>query len=568
MENPNSPYYRRNSDDYVTNRGDKSPKNGFASPKRSFNNFKCRICNNPILKMDSQIDFEGKNIHIRCLNHTLWHKPNCDCLIYTSSRYQNRSQSPNPWSEDFDHGIGNSEHSNQHSNSTNSLVNLSINSSQDNLRAKSPFGSNRSSGRLNIEEFIPFDHHETFQFISKLIQPSNINHLRMINSNFVLEASRKNQAANLSAFLQCQFDPFVINFQDEFGRTALIWASQRGHIKCCEILVQFGANMDIKNKFGYTALILASKRGNAKVVELLLRFGADCNIVNDEGLTAFDVAKTPDIRKLLLPSKYYLDGSPRSVNIFNDNNNNMNNDLNNNNNSFTTTATNNKNYFQPISYSKQANGLGPLSLPPPTQHDYEIPLQPESTSSLSGMLGSGLGLSGKTSTSHSHPSDYSFSNSSSSKSNGSLSSLLNFSNSNHNNNNNMSSGNLSITQSSPYSRGRSGSGSGLGLGFNEQNMLYNNTDMNSTTSLSSMSVMQNYNTNSNYSHSPGKSAPTIGQLQANPFHKQQYPQHPPPPPPPPPHMHQQHHMYQQQPILNRPNGQDESGMWYTTTIKR
>ena len=59
-----------------------------------------------------------------------------------------------------------------------------------------------------------------------------------------------------------------------FNKTALMWASQGGHIDIVKLLIESGANMNIKDKYGETALIIAYKHDRQKIVDLLKNYGA------------------------------------------------------------------------------------------------------------------------------------------------------------------------------------------------------------------------------------------------------------------------------------------------------
>eukprot|EP00615_Pteridomonas_danica_P004322 CAMPEP_0114336568 /NCGR_PEP_ID=MMETSP0101-20121206/5796_1 /TAXON_ID=38822 ORGANISM="Pteridomonas danica, Strain PT" /NCGR_SAMPLE_ID=MMETSP0101 /ASSEMBLY_ACC=CAM_ASM_000211 /LENGTH=466 /DNA_ID=CAMNT_0001468539 /DNA_START=497 /DNA_END=1897 /DNA_ORIENTATION=- len=68
--------------------------------------------------------------------------------------------------------------------------------------------------------------------------------------------------------------------------TALICSSCYGHDKCVSLLLDAGAEKDAINNNGETALIWASYQGNDKCVSLLIDAGAETNIVDKDGLTA------------------------------------------------------------------------------------------------------------------------------------------------------------------------------------------------------------------------------------------------------------------------------------------
>jgi len=70
------------------------------------------------------------------------------------------------------------------------------------------------------------------------------------------------------------------------GYTVLMWASIWGRIDIIELLLDNGADLNIKDGDGNTALIWASICGQTDVVRLLLDRGAKMNIQNNSGNTA------------------------------------------------------------------------------------------------------------------------------------------------------------------------------------------------------------------------------------------------------------------------------------------
>jgi len=59
---------------------------------------------------------------------------------------------------------------------------------------------------------------------------------------------------------------------------ALVWSIHKCHEDIAELLINLGADVNIKDDDGYTPLICASKNGLEKIVKLLLSMGADVNI--------------------------------------------------------------------------------------------------------------------------------------------------------------------------------------------------------------------------------------------------------------------------------------------------
>ena len=75
------------------------------------------------------------------------------------------------------------------------------------------------------------------------------------------------------------------------GDTALMIASNLGHLKIVQLLLKKNAKLDIKNKRGDTALTCASAEGHLEVVKALLNKNAKVDIKNEMGCTAVQSAE-------------------------------------------------------------------------------------------------------------------------------------------------------------------------------------------------------------------------------------------------------------------------------------
>ncbi len=69
-----------------------------------------------------------------------------------------------------------------------------------------------------------------------------------------------------------------VNHQDEYGNTALRYASRYNNIEIVRLLLKFRANVNLQNNDGWTALITASMRGDVEIVRLLLKFRANVDL--------------------------------------------------------------------------------------------------------------------------------------------------------------------------------------------------------------------------------------------------------------------------------------------------
>jgi len=108
-------------------------------------------------------------------------------------------------------------------------------------------------------------------------------------------------------------DSLSVNPRDKHGWTPLIWASSRGHIDMCELLIRRGALLNVKEETnGWTALHLAAINGHLDIALLLLESGASKRRVDRWGDTAHECAPRPmkgpqgdqarELRKLLRPT--------------------------------------------------------------------------------------------------------------------------------------------------------------------------------------------------------------------------------------------------------------------------
>jgi serine/threonine-protein phosphatase 6 regulatory ankyrin repeat subunit B len=80
-----------------------------------------------------------------------------------------------------------------------------------------------------------------------------------------------------------------------------MFASEKGNSDVVDLLLPKIDidNVNLQNKDGWTALMLASYHGHINIINLLINYGADVNLKDNDLRTAYDLAKTNEIKFLL-----------------------------------------------------------------------------------------------------------------------------------------------------------------------------------------------------------------------------------------------------------------------------
>ncbi|XP_052001477.1 uncharacterized protein LOC127656947 [Xyrauchen texanus] len=101
--------------------------------------------------------------------------------------------------------------------------------------------------------------------------------------------------ANRSKFTQLLMEKGAdVNIRDDHGRTALSLACEQGHLDAVKLLVQFNADPEITDTWGNSALMYAACGGHSQVLEFLVRafkkLGLRLERTNHAGHSALQVA--------------------------------------------------------------------------------------------------------------------------------------------------------------------------------------------------------------------------------------------------------------------------------------
>jgi ankyrin repeat protein len=106
--------------------------------------------------------------------------------------------------------------------------------------------------------------------------------MEMIDPKDVFSAVRHSKTQTVIDCLEAGFDP---NTVDEHGNTLFMVACQNGNKEIGKVLLEAGANLNIKNFKGNTGLHFLYTFGYPEIAEFFICQGsADPNITNDLGL--------------------------------------------------------------------------------------------------------------------------------------------------------------------------------------------------------------------------------------------------------------------------------------------
>ncbi|KAK1753735.1 hypothetical protein QBC47DRAFT_387034 [Echria macrotheca] len=96
-------------------------------------------------------------------------------------------------------------------------------------------------------------------------------------------------------------EPFEVNTVDSLGYAPIHWAARRGSFDACQMLIQAGGSIELRTRSeNCTALQIASFSGHSSVVSLLLDNGADAEVKDSSGRSPFHLASSVEIVRILI----------------------------------------------------------------------------------------------------------------------------------------------------------------------------------------------------------------------------------------------------------------------------
>ena len=105
-------------------------------------------------------------------------------------------------------------------------------------------------------------------------------------SNKIKQFFQASEQGKLDELLTLIQSGVNVNTRDEYGYTALMWATISGHSACIHVLIEAGTDVNAHTNNGWTALILAAVYGHSACIHILIEAGAYVNAHTRIGTTA------------------------------------------------------------------------------------------------------------------------------------------------------------------------------------------------------------------------------------------------------------------------------------------
>ncbi len=130
-----------------------------------------------------------------------------------------------------------------------------------------------------LKLFEDFDSYDPYEL---MITPPNK------KAEMLIQEIKKEDKANLNLVNDLIVLGANLDWQDDYGRTALHWCAYKNHPGIAGNLIDAGADLNIQDTDGWTALHWCASRNHPGIAGNLIDAGADLNIQSNNGRTALN----------------------------------------------------------------------------------------------------------------------------------------------------------------------------------------------------------------------------------------------------------------------------------------
>ena len=142
-----------------------------------------------------------------------------------------------------------------------------------------------------------FENFEDYDPYELMITPPNK------KAEMIIRELEKGDKANLNLVRDLITLGANLDWQDNFGETALHWCVWYNHLEIARMLIETGADVNIQLNDGITALHCCAVSNHLDIARMLIDAGADVNIQRKDGSTALHRCayfNRPEIARMLL----------------------------------------------------------------------------------------------------------------------------------------------------------------------------------------------------------------------------------------------------------------------------
>ena len=115
----------------------------------------------------------------------------------------------------------------------------------------------------------------------------------------IIDEIRKEDKANLNLVSDLILLGANLNWQDNYGRTALYVSAYWNLPEITKMLIDAGADVNIQHNNGTTALHVYALKNRPEIAKMLIDAGADMNMRNNDGKLPYELARTQELQELL-----------------------------------------------------------------------------------------------------------------------------------------------------------------------------------------------------------------------------------------------------------------------------